>query len=88
MHIRSKATVRGIAAVAFSGALVAGAAGMASADSPPLVMNGYQWAGTYSSTAACEDEGDYLESWAAATDYFCYTSGSDVWLYIDPGADD
>jgi hypothetical protein len=87
MNIRSKATARGIAALAFSGTLLAGAAGAASADAP-VFMNGYQYAGTYSSTGACSDEGDYLESWAAATDYFCYTSGSEVWLYIDPAADD
>ncbi len=87
MRTHTKVAARGIAALAFSGSLVAGAAGLASASGPPF-MDGYQYAGTYSSSSACADQGDYLESWAAITDYFCHTSGSEVWLYVDPAADD
>src|SRR5689334_3468540 len=88
MRMHSKATARGIAALALSGTALIGAAGAASAADPPVFMNGYQYAGTYGSTGACSDEGEYLQSWNAVVDYFCHTSGSDVWLYVDPAADD
>lgn len=58
------------------------------AANPPVSMDGYLYAGTYSSTTACMQHGDRLRRQSAIRDYFCHPVKRVSWLYVDPIEDD
>ena len=89
-----RGVVRLAAVMGLSIALILGTAGAAAATprlinpNPPVTMDGYLYAGTYSSTTACMARGDYLRSWDAILDYFCHPVRRASWLYVHPSDDD
>ena len=78
---------RGATVLGLSSALVLGTATIAAAN-PPVSMDGYLYAGTYSSTTACMQHGDRLRRQSAIRDYFCHPVKRVSWLYVDPIEDD
>jgi hypothetical protein len=78
---------RGVAVLGLSTALVLGTGTIATA-SPPVSLDGYLYAGTYSSTTACIAAGENLRSYGAIVDYFCHGVKRASYLYIEPADDD